>query len=128
MSRFRSIVGLLAGAMMILSSAAHSALGWKQLSAALAESQAPADLIGSLRLGWHLAGVAMLAFGIILVATFAGRLRGAAAPMMPAIVIGATYLLFGAWALLASAFDPFFFVFVVPGILTLVASVGSRGR
>ena len=128
MSRFRSILGLIAGAMMIVSSAAHSALGWKQLKAALAQSQAPADLIGSLGIGWQFAGIAMLAFGVILVVTFARRLKGAAVPMMPAIVIGATYLLFSAWALLVSAFDPFFSIFVVPGILTLIASVGAHDR
>jgi len=122
MQRLRSILGLLAGAFMILSSAAHSLLGWKALSAALRQSQAPEDLITSLGIGWHFAGFAMLGFGCILVAVFVRRLRGAAVSPTPAIVIGVTYVAFSVWALAVGEFDPFFLVFLVPGLMALIAS------
>jgi len=126
MRRFRSILGLAGGAMMVLSSAAHSLLGWKELRAALGQTTAPDDLIRSLGFGWHFGGAAMLAFGCIVVALFARRLKGAAVSSMPAIVIGATYVIFGVWALAASRFDPFFLVFVVPGVMVLTASFDRR--
>ena len=128
MQRFRSILGLIAGAMLMLSSAAHSLLGWKLLKAELTKIQAPADLTTALALGWHFAGVAMLAFGFIVVALFTHRLRGSAVSLRPAIVIGTTYVVYGTWALVVSKLDPFFLVFVVPGALLLLASIARGDR
>ena len=108
MQRFRSILGLIAGLFMILSSAAHSLLGWKLLRAALVETHAPEELVQTLGLGWHFGGVAMLAFGGLVLMLFSRRLRGVDVSLMPAIVIGVTYVVFGAGAFLFSGFDPFF--------------------
>lgn len=126
MQRFRTILGLVAGATMILSGAAHSLLGWKELRAALEQARVPDDLIRPLGMGWNFGGAAMLAFGCIVVTLFSKRLKGAAASLMPAIVIGTTYVAFGVWAFAASLFDPFFLVFVVPGLLVLIASFDRR--
>jgi hypothetical protein len=109
---------------MILSSAGHSLLGWKLLGAELTKANAGGELIQSLGLGWHFAGAAMLAFGLVVVAFFRARLKGAAGSVTPAIVIGATYVLYGGWAMAVSGFDPFFLVFVVPGLMVLFASLG----
>ncbi|HBB88027.1 MAG TPA: hypothetical protein DC047_10465 [Blastocatellia bacterium] len=45
MKRVRVILGLIAGAIFLASGAAHSFLGWKQLTAAFAPTQVPSDLI-----------------------------------------------------------------------------------
>lgn len=82
MQKARAILGLVAGATMMLSSATHSLLGWKLLRAAVS--------------------------------------------VKPAIVIGTTYVVYGGWALTVSRFDPFFLVFVVPGLMVLLASVGRQ--
>ena len=126
MQRFRSILGLVAGATMMLSSAAHSLLGWKLLRAALEKARAEHELISALALGWRFGGAAMLAFGFIVVALFRHRLLGSAVNLKPAIVIGTTYVVYGVWALTVSRFDPFFLVFVVPGLMVLLASFGRR--
>jgi len=42
----------------------------------------------------------------------------------PGLITGVGYLAFGLWALLAHGFNPFFFVFIVPALLLLVASTG----
>lgn len=126
MKRFRSILGLIAGVLMIASSAAHSLLGWKQLRVALVQANVPDELSDSLGIGWHFAGASMLAFGFILVALFRHRLMSSAVNLKPAIVIGMTYVAFGVWALVVSGFDPFFFVFLVPGLMALIASVPGR--
>ena len=65
----------------------------------------------------------MLVTGVTLVILFARRVRGAAIPTFPGLITGAGYLAFGLWALLAR-FNPFFFVFIVPALLLLVASTG----
>jgi hypothetical protein len=126
MQRFRSIVGWVAGAAMIASSVMHSVLGWKFLKAGLRKARVDHELIRALAMGWHFAGAAMVAFGFIVVALFTHRLKGSTVSLRPAIVIGTTYVVYGAWALAVSGFDPFFSIFVVPGLMVLVASVGRR--
>jgi hypothetical protein len=67
----------------------------------------------------------MLVLGAIVVWLFAGRLRGQALSTLPALVIGAGYVAFGAWTLLTIDLSPFFFiVFLVPGILLVLAAAG----
>lgn len=127
MTRFRSILGLVVGATMIASSGAHSLLGWKLLRGALEQAHVDGELIKSLALGWHFAGAAMLAFGVIVVALFRHRLMGTAVNLKPAIVIGTTYVVYGVWAFTVSGFDPFFLVFIVPGVMLVFASLGGRG-
>ena len=77
MSRWRTVAGLIAGVLLILSSAAHSLLGWKVQRAGLEAARALADLILGLGLGWHFAGVAMLTFGVIAIVLAAAAGRGA---------------------------------------------------
>lgn len=123
MNRARTILGLIAGALMVLSSAAHSVLGWKALSGELTAAQAPADLIQALGIGWQFGGVAMLAFGCIVIALFRQRMKAVPVSLMPATVIGAAYFLFGVGAFVAGGFDPFFMIFVVPGLFVLIAAL-----
>jgi hypothetical protein len=125
-SRPRIALGLLGGAAVIASSAAHSLLGWKALDSALDAVQAPPAVIRSLSIGWHFAGVAMLAFGVIVVRLFADRLRGRVVSLWPVRFIAVVYLAFGAWALAVSELDPFFMVFIGPGLVMLAAAWGSR--
>ena len=122
MSRLRSMLGLIAGFMLVASSAAHSLLGWPQLRAALVQARAPDDLVLGLALGWHFAGAAMLTFGCIVLWLYVGALRRRVASYQPAFLIALLYLVYGAWAYAASGRNPFFFVFIVPGVLLAAAS------
>lgn len=121
MSKARDIAGMVAAVLILLSSAAHTLLGWPVLSGKLAESHVPVDLLLGLKIGWYFGGLAMLLFGIVLATLFAARLRGQSRSLLPAIVVGVGYLAFGAWALAVSG-DPFFTVFIVPGALLAVAA------
>ncbi len=121
MTRVRTVLGLIAGLILVLSSAAHSFLGWKALRARLVTAQAPADLIQGLAIGWHFAGAAMLAFGIIVLAIFATRLRGEAVSPLPALIVAILYLISGVWAMVATG-NPFFFIFIVPGLMLAAAA------
>ena len=122
MARVRAVLGLIASLIVILSSATHSFLGWSWLRGQLAAARVPPDLTFGLKVGWQFGGVAMLAFGLILLALFVKRLRGESVSSLAAVVVAVAYLGFGVWAFFASGFDPFFFIFIVPGILLLAAS------
>lgn len=122
MSKARDVAGVIASVLILLSSAAHTLLGWKALSAELEAAHVQGNLLLGLRLGWYFGGLAMLLLGVILLALFGARLRGESRPLLPATVVAIGYLAFGAWALAVSG-DPFFTVFIVPGVLLAVASL-----
>jgi len=68
----------------------------------------------------------MLAFGLIVIVSFWRRMKGSPFAWFPSTIIGATYLIFGTGAFLATKMDPFFLVFIVPGILVLAGSLPAR--
>ena len=121
MIRLRIILGFIAGGIFAASSAAHSLLGWPQLNAALTKAQAPASLITTLAIGWHFAGVAMLTFGCIVFSLFLHLHQRRPVSLRPALIIGLAYVVYGAWAYVASGLNPFFFIFITPGLMLLVA-------
>lgn len=123
MFRFRSILALIAAVFLILCSLAHSLLGWKQLGKELAAANAPEPLVQGLMVGWQWGGVAMACFGLIAAAAIRQRLRGALASPFPPGVIGAGYVAFGVWAI-ATAGEPFFLIFLIPGAVLLAAIPG----
>lgn len=123
--KWRAVIGLIAAAVLIVSSVAHSILGWRALGSQLTRGGAPRDLIDGIHIGWQFGGVSMLTFGIIAATIFTQRLRGRLVSTLPTAVIGVVYVLFGGWALIASG-NPFFFIFIVPG--TLLALASTRGK
>jgi hypothetical protein len=119
--RWRSIIGVITAALLILSGGMHSIMGWRALEYRLSTGGAPQDLIAGIHLGWQFGGVSMMVFGIIAAVVFAQRLRGNAVSTMPVAIIGVLYILFGGWAIVSSA-NPFFLIFLIPGALLLLAS------
>ena len=123
MHRFRIALGYLGALLIIVSSAAHSFLGWPGLSASLAGIQAPPDLITGLRIGWQFGGAAMLTFGCIVIREMMTVRHRPSAALWSVLLIGILYAAFGSWAFVISAYDPFFAgVFIVPGLLLIGAS------
>ena len=121
MSRTRAIVGLLAGVLIVVSAAAHSLIGWSVQRAALETAGAGPDLVMGLAIGWRFGGVCMLLFGYIVLTTFINAVRGRTVALAHPWLIALMYQAFGAGALLVSK-DPFFLVFIVPGLLLAYAS------
>jgi hypothetical protein len=122
MSQLRRVVGVVVGVLLVLSAAAHSLLGGEAIREALVAAEVPADLLRGALIGWHFGGAAMLAFGAVVLHTFARRRDADGVSLLPARIVAATYLAFGCGALVLTDFDPFFLVFVVPGsLLALVA-------
>lgn len=126
MKRARLILGIIAGVVLLASSGAHTFLGWQELAERLARTGAPPDLVTGLHIGWAFGGAAMVILGVIVIATFIGRLRGAKPSLLPVAVIAVIYMAFGAWAIAASGGDLFFLgVFVVPGAMLGIAANGQ---
>lgn len=125
MQKLRTMLGLVAGVMLLLSAAAHSLLGGKAMGDQIAPFKLPPDLVRGLLVGWHFGGVAMLVFGVIALVLFGRRLKGESTPSYPAWVIGFGYLAFGIVALVISGFNPFYSVFIVPALLLLAAAGGG---
>jgi hypothetical protein len=127
MQRGRLVLGLIAGIVMLVTSAAHSLLGWPLLRRALTAAHTPADLIVALSIGWHFAGLAMLVFGALAILLFADALRGRPVSLRPVVLIAIAYLVFGTWSLTVSSLDPFFLAFFVSGILLLMGAWNRPG-
>jgi len=126
MSRLRYAAGLIAASWLVLSSAAHSFVGWRQLHDRLTASGAPADLAFAVQAGWQFAGVAMLCFAIIVIVMLRTRYRDPSVSAVPVHVIGMAYAAYGAWALIVSKGDLFFLIFIIPGLLLLGAAPWRR--
>jgi len=122
MSKARNILGIISGVILILSSGAHSFLGWKAMHDQLVALDAPADLVTGLAIGWNFAGFAIFIFGVLVLLTFIPRLRGLYAPLTTPRVIGWGYGGAGVAGYAVSKMMFFVSVFIVPGILILLAS------
>jgi hypothetical protein len=118
----RGILGMFAGLLLVASGVAHSLVGWRDMSAALAATHAPPGLVAELAMGWHFAGAAMLAFGCITLWTFASRLRGREVSTMPTVIIGFLCFAFAIGAELVDGARTFALVFAAPAALVLIAS------
>lgn len=123
MTRARNILGMVAGVVMALSSGAHSFLGWPAIETQLAATNIPADLLLGMKISWQFGGLAMLTFGLIVISLFLKRLRGEMVTLLPAAIIAVAYVAVGSWAFLTANFEPFYFVFIAPGILLGAASL-----
>ena len=132
MSRLRPILGLVVGVVLVVSSAMHSLMGWPALHAALVAADTPPDLVAGLRIGWHFGGAMILTLGLVTLWSFAERLRGRAVSLRALQAFAAAYALFGVYALLTGDLNPFFLIFVVPGVLLFFAAgeprVAAPGR
>ena len=106
---------------MILSSGAHSLMGWPALRAQLTSAGVSSDLQAGLAVGWHFGGAAMLAFGVIVLGIFSRRSEPRPS-RTPALVISILYIVFGAGALAINRDVFFLMVFVIPGLLLAFAA------
>lgn len=123
MTRFRRALGYLAAVVLLLSSAAHSILGWKDLHQRIVAAHLPPDLITAFKIGWLFGGAAIFTFAIV---TFVVLRRNR--DVVPLLIIGVIYAAFGVYALAESNFDPFFSIFIVPGVLLVVAGWPGKAK
>lgn len=107
MNKTRLALGYLGGSLMVLSSAAHTLLGWPGIRAELRKSAAPAELIDGIQMAWQFGGMAMLVFGVIVIALFRAQQQGRTLPSLVVPAIGAGYLAFGLAQFVVTGYQPF---------------------
>jgi hypothetical protein len=122
----RSYVVLFAGAMMVLSSIPHAALGWPAMRGELQRLGAGADLVGGLGAGWMFGSFSMAALGLIVVMGALRFRKGDTSGRASILVAAACYLSFGLAAFFLRDFNPGFLLFVVNGILAGAPALGRR--
>jgi Na+/proline symporter len=115
---------LAAGLLLMMSSLAHSFLGWPQIRPELVAAGVPDDLVGALAAGWHFGGVAMVAFAAIVLMAWRRARRGDVAGLEAVGVVAAAYIVFGTTAFVLRSFAPFFLVFIAPGVALAVCAWG----
>ena len=114
-------------AFLALSSLAHGILGWKAMSAELARTGASPDLLADLATGWYLGSVAMVAFAVIVLATWLEARGKKPAGRTAAATIALIYFVFGLLAFWFRSFNRHFLIaFVIPGALLGLAVIKSR--
>ena len=128
MNRAQASIGYAAAILIVISGAAHSLVGWKEMHSGLKASTATPELIKALGIGWVFGGVAMLVLGSIAIASTVKRSHDPTASLLPVRIIGIAYVAFGAGAMSITGFDPFFLVFILPGILLVAASWPARAK
>jgi heme A synthase len=125
MNRSRNILGVAAAVLIIASSGMHAFIGWPSVLSGLRTTNSPPDMIQGLGLNWILAAVFMWTLGLIALKTFADRLRARPAVLWPTALMSAVYVLFGIGAIVVSK-NPFFLIFIVPGVMLAGASWGIK--
>jgi hypothetical protein len=128
MPRLPRALTLVAAVIMILSSGAHSLLGWPGLRTQLAAANAPAALVDGLAMGWHFGGLMMLVIGVVVLWLVRVARDGATNVWLPLFVIGIAYELFAIGCAVLLGFDPFLFVFLIPGSLLSCAAALMTAR
>lgn len=129
MPRLPRALAAVAAAILLLSSGAHSLMGWPALRTQLAATNAPDALVDGLAMGWHFAGLTMLVLGVVVLWLLAVSRSGVPGIRVPLLVIGAAYVLFGVGCAVLIGWDPFLFTFLVPGVLLVVAGLRTpQGR
>ena len=126
MKKTANVLGAVGSAVILLSCLLHTFLGWPAVRENLVKAATPADLQQGLMVSWQFGGAAMLVMGTIAFREFVRRLRGRGAELAPPLVIGAAYTAFGGWALAISSGEPFYFIFLVPGVLILFGAMAGR--
>jgi len=121
--KLRGGIGLIAAALLLVSAGAHTILGWRSMSERLARTNAPPDLVQGLQIGWTFGGPVMVVFALICFSVFWKRFRGERVSAFAPTLIATAYIGFAAWAAFITGGDPFFMLFLVPGVLIAVASL-----
>jgi hypothetical protein len=128
MRRPHAILGILTGVILLASAAMHSFMGWPALRASLTSAGVAPDLIAGLGIGWNFGGTCMTLFGVLALWLFGAALRGRPVSLRPLVLIGIAYAAFGVGALVAGDMNPFFLIFIVPGIMLAAAAWGGERR
>lgn len=123
--KLRAYLGLAAGMFMLAGAAAHALTGFLPFQVAFEAAGVPFGVITGSYIGWIWGSFAMTAFGLMTIIESSRALREGPYSRPVLWLAGGAYVVFGAWALGISGFNPYFVFFVVVGLLPIPAAIGS---
>jgi len=126
-SRPGSLSLVIAGILLLLSSAAHAGLGWPAMQQELTKVPAPPDLMAAMAIGWYFGSAAMAAFGTIALTAGLGRVASGGRIFWASLVVGLAYGGFGL-ATYVIRHDSHFLGFVAIGLLAIAGSFNALRR
>ena len=109
------------GIVIILGAFGHSIGGVGQVESSLIAHSVEDKLFKLIIAVWYFAGMCMLAFGLIVLLNWYQIRKGIRTSNFSSLLISALYLCFGIGAIVFSQ-DPFFYIFVIIGIVLAVSS------
>lgn len=126
-AKVATVLIVLGGLLMLLSSLAHAFQGWPAMEEGLAPHPVDAEIAASLAVGWIWGSACMAGLGALTLACLPGVRRGERSARVATAVAGLTWALFGAGALYWRWPNTHFLAFVLVGGLVL-AGVASQPR
>ncbi len=129
MNRILLYISLVGGVVLTLFALAHST-GWSaQFAGPVQASGLASDVVAGLQVGWYFGSFCMAGFGLVACGLARRGIQEKGVDRVSAGLIGATLVVFGLWAMVFREFNPFFFVFIVPGaMIAAMAFVRPAGR
>ena len=120
------VVLTVGGTLIMVASLPHAFLGWPALRDALPAQTSP-EVVRTAAIGWLFGSFAMATLGLVAMVSAAHLRRGVTAARSQALVVGAGYILFAAWALWYDDGNPHFIGFMVMGA-AVVSGAWIAGR
>jgi hypothetical protein len=117
--KLRAYLGLAAGMFMLAGAAAYALTGFLPFQVAFEAARVPVGVITGSYIAWIWGSFAMAGLGLITLVEASRALRERPYSRPVVAFSGLTFLVFGAWALGISGFNPHFLYFVVLGVMTI---------
>jgi hypothetical protein len=122
MRRWQAVLATVTGFLIIAGAGAHGFLGWRAMRAALTSASVAPDLIGGIGAAWQFGTMAMIAFGLMLIAAGVKGFRSGDSGGVPLALIAVTYVGFGVATLAIDGYKPQWVVFLVLGAMTALCA------
>lgn len=117
---------LITGILIALGALGHSFSGIDQVTIEFGKMGVSDEISKLVIVVWHFAGAAMVAFGMAVIWVWNRVRKGEKKALFISMLIGLLYLIYGISAVWYFNGEPFFFVFIIFGILLLVSSIVLR--
>jgi hypothetical protein len=114
-----SVLYWLAAVVITLGAFGHGFAGVIPVRAAIEASTLPADVTRTVWIVWYGTSLSMITYGLLLFWAWPALKAGSSSRSMPALIVGAFYLLTGIGAYPYSGRDPFWLMFIVLGVLAI---------
>jgi len=122
MRAIASILYWLAAVLITLGAFGHGFVGVIPIREAIAASSLPPSVTRPLWIVWYGTSLSMITYGLLLFWAWPALHAGSSSRSMPALIVGAFYVLVGIGAYVYSGRDPFWLMFILIGAIAIGAT------